>query len=128
MKKLTRLFNIRTAGILLASAAILADFSSLNKVMANEIADSETIRKYITQGALVVDVRTPEEFNAGHYKGSINIPLAELERNIKLFGDREKPIVVYCRTGNRSGKAKTILEKYGYKKVINGGGLSNMPR
>lgn len=96
--------------------------------MAYDIADSGTIRKYIAQGALVVDVRTPEEFKAGHYEGAINIPLAELEKNIKLFGDKEKPIVVYCRTGNRSGKAKIILEKYGYKNVINGGGLSNMPK
>ncbi len=84
------------------------------------------VKEWIDNGALIVDVRTPEEFAAGHYKNSINIPLGELESKIDLFGNKENHIVVYCRTGNRSGKAKDILEKNGYKNVINGGGLNDM--
>ena len=84
------------------------------------------VKELIDKGALVVDVRTPQEFATGHYEGSVNIPLGELESKIELFGDKEKNIIVYCRSGNRSSMAKKILEKHGYKKVVDGGGLQDM--
>ncbi len=91
-----------------------------------DIASKEKIRDLIANGALVVDVRTPAEYAQWHYNGSINIPLAEIEQKINLFGSKDRNIIVYCRTGNRSGKAKEILERYGFKNVINGGGLNDM--
>jgi len=84
------------------------------------------VKELIDKGALVVDVRTPEEFASGHYKGAVNIPLVELESKIELFGDKENNIIVYCRSANRSSKAKEILEKHGYRNVVNGGGLKDM--
>lgn len=90
------------------------------------IAGKEVIRQKISAGALVVDVRTPEEFARGHYKGSINIPLKELPQRLNEFGPKNAPLVVYCRTGNRSGKAKSILLQNGFSDVTNGGGFRNM--
>ena len=84
------------------------------------------VEKKIREGALVVDVRTPAEFASGHFPGSINIPLQEIESRIAEFGEKNRPIVVYCRTGNRSAKAKAILERHGYSDVTNGGGLRDM--
>ena len=97
------------------------------KIDALNISDSETIKKWIADGALIVDVRTPEEFNAGNYKNSINVPLSDIEKNMKIFGDKDRPIIVYCRSGRRSSNAKKILEAHGYTKVLNAGAFSKMP-
>ena len=78
--------------------------------------------------ALIVDVRTPAEFRAGHFPGARNIPLADLSKRLDEFGDKDSTIVVYCRSGNRSGVAKKILQSAGYPRVFNGGGLGDMLR
>ncbi len=90
-------------------------------------ADRDFIVKKITSGALIVDVRTPGEYEAGHYPGAVNIPLDEIDARIIEFGDVNRPIVVYCRSGNRSARAKAILEAHGFRDVTNGGGLRDMP-
>lgn len=71
------------------------------------------------ENAYIVDVRTPQEFGSGHYEGAINIPLSTLEGHLDEFEGKEQ-IVVYCRSGARSGNAKKILENAGYTNVING--------
>jgi phage shock protein E len=109
--------------IFIAVPAIAAGFL----VIFNGNAGSQSlVEEWIKKGAVVVDVRTIEEYAAWHFDGSVNIPLLEIEDKIHLFGNKENSIVVYCRKGNRSGTAKTILEKHGYKNVLNGGGLEEM--
>jgi phage shock protein E len=76
--------------------------------------------KIIKNGAFLVDLRTVGEFEKGHIKGSTNIPLGELARNLNLFKNK-KNIIVFCFSGNRSGFAKDVLEKKGFTNVINGG-------
>ncbi len=88
----------------------------------------ELLQRKVDQGALVVDVRTPEEFENFHFKGALNINVQELENRLDEFGPKDQPIIVYCRTGNRSGVAKGLLEKAGYQQVINGGGLAEMSK
>lgn len=67
---------------------------------------------------VVLDVRTPEEFAAGHVPGAVNIPHTELAARIaELSGARDKDIVVYCRTGKRSGEALGILGKAGFTRL-----------
>jgi rhodanese-related sulfurtransferase len=70
--------------------------------------------------AFLVDVRTPQEFREGSAKGAINIPLNEVQRHLEAFKGKEL-IVVFCRSGARSGQAKSILEKNGIANVVNGG-------
>jgi phage shock protein E len=67
---------------------------------------------------LVVDVRTPQEYAQGHLKGAINIPLSDLPLHIGGL-DRNRPILVYCRTGYRSAQASVILVKAGFTQVYN---------
>ena len=68
---------------------------------------------------LVLDVRTPEEYAAGHLPGAVNIPHGELAARIgELAGARERDIVVYCRTGTRSAQALEVLDKAGFKRVF----------
>ena len=84
-------------------------------------------RTAIEQGALVIDVRAAEEFATGHYPGAINIPHTLISKKIaSIEKDKNKSIVVYCRSGNRAEVAKTELTKGGYLRVINAGGLADI--
>lgn len=67
----------------------------------------------------IVDVRTPAEFSAGSVQGAVNIPLATVKEQISKF-KKKKHIVLFCRSGHRSGIAKSILEQNGFHNVING--------
>lgn len=87
--------------------------------------NSPSIKKQIENGAFVVDVRTPEEFAAGSFKGAVNIPLDEVQNRISEFQGKPS-VIVFCKSGNRSGKAKNILEENGMKNVTNGINVSNM--
>ena len=69
----------------------------------------------------IVDVRTPAEFMGGHVQGSINIPLQELPSRITEFETMQKPIIVCCASGNRSGQAEHFLRQNGIEEVYNGG-------
>ncbi len=92
------------------------------------MADKNEIKDKIKNGALVVDVRSVGEFSGGHFTGALNIPVDEVQRRISEFGNnKDKEIILYCRSGGRAGSAKQMLEAAGYKKVTNAGGLTDMP-
>ncbi|MHA8072952.1 rhodanese-like domain-containing protein [Aquirufa sp. HETE-40SA] len=74
----------------------------------------------------VVDVRETGEFAGGHFAGAINIPLGIIPLRLDEFKAMDGPIVVYCRSGNRSGMAMNLLKQAGLSKVYNGGGLQDM--
>jgi phage shock protein E len=80
----------------------------------------------LDQIASVVDVRTPEEFAGGHYPGAVNIPLDELTQRIIELKEMKKPIIMYCKSGGRSGVAISILRQNGIANVINGGGIDDL--
>ena len=75
---------------------------------------------------LVVDVRSPLEYGAEHILGAQNIPLDEITTRLAEFRSIHKPVVLYCRSGNRSGMAVNILKQNGITDVYNGGSLENM--
>ena len=79
--------------------------------------------KEILNNASIVDVRTPGEYDEGHYPGAVNIPLNELPQRMTEFKEMKKPIVAYCRSGSRSGLAVSILKQNGLNEVYNAGGL-----
>jgi len=69
------------------------------------------------EGGLLVDVRTPDEYAEGHMTGAVNIPLDRIGRAQSELGATDRPIVVYCRSGNRSGQATRVLAGLGYGRV-----------
>ena len=72
------------------------------------------------EDALILDVREPAEFNAGHILNARNIPLGELEKRAgELAKWKEKPIVVACASGNRSSSALGVLKKQGFTRAVN---------
>lgn len=79
-------------------------------------------KELIKQGAVVLDVRSKEEFESGHVKGAINIPLDILSSGIKKIGDKNTYIITCCMSGGRSSIAKNILHGAGYDNVHDGGG------
>lgn len=80
------------------------------------------------ENAILLDVRSKQEYKEGHLDYAINIPLYDLETNIyNKLTDKNQTIIVYCQTGNRSKKAFNILSKNGYTNIYNiQGGLDNI--
>lgn len=86
-----------------------------------------TIKELIKNPAtVVVDVRSPWEFEMEHIPGAKNFPLEEISTRIQELKSFGKPMVLYCRSGNRSGMAVSILKQNGIEQVYNGGGLGDM--
>lgn len=83
-------------------------------------SNNDNLGTLVNDGAFLVDVRTPGEFAEGNVKGSVNIPLDQVQNQLAKFKAKEN-IVVFCRSGNRSGQAKSILEQNGFNNVTNGG-------
>jgi len=111
--------------IVLLLSSLLLTFSISSSAGEREVQALSRV----ADGALLIDVRTPGEFTTGHLTGAINIPYQGIvaalqERQIGLG----QAIVVYCRSGNRSGIALQSLEKAGFTQVFNGGGVAALMR
>lgn len=76
-----------------------------------------------TDGAVLIDVRTPEEFTSGHIEGAYNIPLDRIDRTLQIVQDKNTPLYLYCRSGARSGRACSYLQSEGYTNAVNIGGI-----
>jgi rhodanese-related sulfurtransferase len=77
-------------------------------------------------GAVILDVRSKEEFEGGHIKGALSIPLDELSLNFNKLRDKKKCIIICCMSGGRSSIAKNMLHQAGYENVYNGGGWQSL--
>ena len=86
------------------------------------------VKEKIKMGAMAIDVRSPAEYQSGHYQGAKNIPLQELQSRLSELGDKNTAIVVYCASGMRSAKALNILIKAGFTDVMNAGTMRNLER
>ena len=85
---------------------------------------SEVARKHLAEGALVIDVRSAEEFRSGKVTGAINLPLGEVRAKIgQVAKDKQQPLLVHCLSGGRSAIAKQQLKSLGYANVFNLGSL-----
>ena len=94
--------------------------------------DPQLAKKLVAAGAVLLDVRTPAEWNERHLDGASLIPVDELDGRLEEVakltgGDKNKPIVVYCHSGGRAGRAKKKLLKAGYTQVTNLGGINDWP-
>lgn len=85
-------------------------------------AGLEEWRKH--KNAVLLDVRTVEEYRQGHIEGSLNIPLQNIRSVKNSISALEKPIYVHCLSGSRSAQAASVLKSMGYINVTNIGGIS----
>lgn len=96
----------------------------MRRISAGPVTSSADAKRLVQAGATLVDVRTPEEFSAGHIQGAVNIPVQHIDSRAAEI-PKDKPVVVYCRSDARSGQAASILRGKGREDVHNLGGMSN---
>ncbi len=81
----------------------------------------------LPEGACLIDVRTHSEYISGHIEGAINIPLDRFNHDIqRVVADKNCPVILYCRSGARSGHALSVMQQLGYHHVFNGGGVGSL--
>lgn len=83
--------------------------------------ESINLKELVQQGAQIIDVRSPGEFQGGHIEGAVNIPLQSLSGSLSKI-KKDKPVITCCASGMRSASARSILKAKGYAEVYNGGG------
>lgn len=76
-----------------------------------------------TENALLLDVRSPQEYSQGHIPGSQNIPLQTIDKVEETVENKDVPLYVYCQSGGRSRQAAAMLRHMGYTNVTNIGGI-----
>ncbi len=86
-----------------------------------DLGDGEA-RKLLAEGAALIDVRSPSEFASGHVSGAKNVPVDQLGARLDEI-PRDKPVLLYCRSGARSARAVDILRKAGFDQVHNIGSM-----
>jgi len=89
---------------------------------------NNSIKQAIEAGAVIIDVRTPYEFDQGKIPGSINIPVDRISTQIDRIQKMNKPVILCCASGMRAGIAKSTLKRAGIKDVYNGGGWQSLLR
>lgn len=109
--------------LLLVLAALLLGWMLFNRSRGR--IDSGQAHKLVEAGAKLIDVRSPAEFASGHLPGATNVPLDQLARRIDELGAKDQPIVLYCASGMRSGRALGMLQSEGFSEAHNLGGMSN---
>ena len=93
-------------------------FEALKKLFSVQKTDYAQL---LSQGAIIVDVRTSAEFSSGHIRGSVNIPLHKLNDHLNKLKSKSTPIITCCASGARSASALSFLRSKGYSQVYNGG-------
>jgi phage shock protein E len=108
------------AFLMVAVVLVVAYFMSAK---GSNVTSAEA-RQLVRAGARLVDVRTAGEFVAGHVPGAINIPVQQLDARMNELQPKDAPIVLYCRSGHRSGTAARMLKRAGFAAVHDLGPMS----
>lgn len=107
--------------IVIVAAAVAAFFAA--RMLRGPRIDGAQARELVEAGAQLVDVRSPAEFASGHIDGAINLPVQSIGSQLDQL-DRSRAVVLYCRSGSRSGMAARVLANAGFTSVHNLGPMS----
>jgi len=121
MKKLFVIIAIVILGF--GGLVVVAQISNKNSAPSLSI---QTIKNDVVKGGQLIDVRTAEEYAAGHIDGAINLSLQDIQAGKMPTIAKDKPIYLYCHSGNRSGQATTILKAAGYTNIIDLGAITHV--
>lgn len=99
--------------------------STIKKLLG--LGPAVDFKALLKEGAQIIDVRTKAEFQQGHIKGAVNIPLNNLSNHYARM-KKEAPVITCCASGMRSAQAKSILTANGFTRVYNGGGWMQLRR
>ena len=107
------------------AAVAFVGFVAFFALKRMSFVSAETAGQHLVQGALVIDVRSLEEFRSGHVPNALNIPLGELRESVPLrVKDKNQVLLLHCLSGGRSGIAQQQLKGMGYPNVFNLGSLA----
>ncbi len=123
--------NLTTIIMIVAAVAVIGTFIAPGALasLRSPPEEADKIRTLVDDGeAVVVDVRTPREFSHNGLDGALNLPLQQLSQRHRELGDKDKPLVLYCRSGSRSAQAKNLLEQMGYEEVYDLGSVGSAAR
>ena len=120
--KSNKIITILIAILIILTATVIIISYNKNSVIQKPNS-SETNEIIKDENIILIDVRTETEYNSGHIKNAINIPLNDIQNKIDY--QKDKPLAVYCRTGKRSLEAAKTLAKMGYTKIYDLGGIEN---
>ena len=109
--------------ILIVAVVVVMSLSGTSNSVIQTPTSAEISEIIKNKNITIIDVRTDEEYKTGHVEGAINIPYDEIEKKVNY--DKDQAIAVYCRTGVRSSEAAKTLEKMGYTKIYDLGGIEN---
>ncbi len=127
----TGIIGAGIVGVIVLAVALIyvgqprpATQSTSSTAVQADISPADYQSQFVSSGTahLLIDVRTPEEFNSGHIEGAVNIPVDALASRLNEVPSGQ-PVVVYCRSGNRSAQASNILAQAGYSTVYDLGGI-----
>lgn len=97
--------------------------ATMKKMEGKVLNDLQKLSKN-ENNLLILDVRTKEEYEEGHLKYAVSLPLSDIQKDTSILDEfKDKPIILYCRSGSRSGQAGNILLKAGFNDITNGGGV-----
>jgi phage shock protein E len=100
-------------------------FDSIKKMFSSTKTD---YARLMSEGAVILDVRSHGEYVSGHIDGSVNISVNKLAENLNKLKSKNQTIITCCASGMRSASAKGFLESKGYTNVINGGAWQSLER
>jgi len=103
--------------VLMVAALVLVGFFALKRAT---FVSAEVARQHLQAGALVVDVRSPDEFQGGHLPNAINIPLGRLREELpRQVPDQSRVLLLHCHSGGRSAVARQQAKRLGYPNAFN---------
>ncbi|QQS20435.1 rhodanese-like domain-containing protein [Candidatus Saccharibacteria bacterium] len=100
--------------------------SEINKQPAAKLTFGLVKNEVEKGSAMLLDVREPEEYASGHFPGALNLSLQNIEAGKRPDSAKTQPLYIYCRSGNRSAQATTILKNSGYTVITDLGGLDDV--
>lgn len=119
--------------IIIIIAIVILGLGGLFFITQNKNSSADTpkltmqsINSNIASGGQLIDVRTPAEYTAGHIDGAINLSLQDIQAGTMPTASKDKPIYLYCHSGNRSNQATIILKSAGYQKITDLGAITNV--
>jgi phage shock protein E len=93
---------------------------------AAQVAKFSTVQTDITHGGQLLDVRTADEYEVGHIDGAINLSLQDIQKSTLPTVAKDKPVYVYCHSGNRASQAAVLLKQAGYQHVVDLGAITHV--
>ena len=126
LKIINRKYLIITTLILLGIGGIIFISQTKSSDSPTNVISIQTITKDVAKGGQLVDVRTAKEYAVSHIEKAINLPLQDIQSSKFPIVSKDKPIYLYCRTGNRSSQATKLLKSAGFRNIVDLGGMGDV--